>query len=47
MKKKKKEKIKEILLSLLVIKTNYINDCLKYFPQGIDCKECFIFYKLY
>ena len=26
---------------------NYINDWLKYFPQGINYKECLIFYKLY
>ena len=26
---------------------NYINDCLKYFPQRINYKECLIFYRLY
>ena len=26
---------------------NYFNDCLKYFPQGINYKECLIFYRLY
>ena len=26
---------------------NYINYCLKYFPQGINYKVCFIFYRLY
>ena len=24
---------------------NYINDCLKYFAQGINYKECLLFYK--
>ena len=26
---------------------NYINDCLKYFPQEINYKEFFTFYRLY
>ena len=26
---------------------NYINYCLKYFPQRINYKGCFIFYRLY
>ena len=26
---------------------NYINDCLKYVAQGINYKECLIFYRLY
>ena len=26
---------------------NYINYCLKYFPQGINYKECYIFNRLY
>ena len=26
---------------------NYINDCLKYFPQGNNYKECLMFYRQY
>ena len=44
MKKKKEKKRNSTPTSS---NNNYINDCLKYFPQEINCKECLIFYKLY
>ena len=46
MKKRKEKKINPTAASS---NKNYINDCLKYFPQGINYifLEFFTFYRLY
>ena len=45
--KKKKKKKKRRNSNPTSSNKNYINDYFKYFPRGINYKECLIFYRLY
>ena len=45
--KNEEKKEKKIYSTATSGNKNYINDCLKYFPQGINYKEFFTFYRLY
>ena len=44
---KKKKKKKRRNSNPTSSNKNYINDYFKYFPRGINYKECLIFYRLY